>query len=193
LPSSIFPAPSSLGFEKRKLSADQWRSVGMIHLVITLIRIWGHSQGRQQQMLNNYMHLVTAAYITSLRSTSEELASRYLHHFKDYLSGVLELYKEARIQPVHHTCLHFERLLVGLGLVHSWRTWAFEHFNYTLQRTKMNMCFGELELTFVNDACRAANLQLLLNSPWLPAKMKDLCSSFQQAFKSKLHGTQLND
>lgn len=116
-------------------------------------------------MLNNYMHLVTAVYIASSTSTSEELASHYSHHFKNYLSGVLDLYKEAKIQPIHHACLHFERLLVGLGPVHSWRTWAFECFNYTLQRTKMNMHFGELELTFVNDACRETNLQLLLNSP----------------------------
>ncbi|KIO11732.1 hypothetical protein M404DRAFT_68337, partial [Pisolithus tinctorius Marx 270] len=65
------------------------------------------------------------------------------YHFKSYLSGVLDLYKEAKIQPVHHACLHFERLLVELGPVHSWRTWAFECFNYTLQRTKTNMRFGE--------------------------------------------------
>ncbi|KAI6011703.1 hypothetical protein BKA83DRAFT_4571787 [Pisolithus microcarpus] len=123
LPSFIFPAPSLLGFEKRKLSANQWHS------------------GRQWQMLNNYMHLVTAVYIASLWSTSEELAGCYMYHFKSYLLGILELYKEARVQPVHHACLHFERLLVGLGPVHSWRTWAFEHFNYMLQRTKTNMHF----------------------------------------------------
>jgi hypothetical protein len=52
---------------------------------------------------------------------------------------------------------------------------------------------GELELTFVNDACRAANLQLLLNSPRVPAEMKDLHGPFHQAFKSKLRGTRLND
>ncbi|KAI6011716.1 hypothetical protein BKA83DRAFT_4501948 [Pisolithus microcarpus] len=175
LPSFIFPAPSLLGFEKRKLSANQWHS------------------GRQWQMLNNYMHLVTAVYTASLKSTSEELAGRYTYHFKSYLSGILELYKEARVQPVHHACLHFERLLVGLGPVHSWRTWAFERFNYMLQRTKTNMHFGELELTFVNDTCRAANLQLLLNSPQLPVAMKDLCNPCNQAFKSKNCGTQLDD
>ena len=47
LPSCVFPAPLALGVEKRKLSANQWHSVGMIHLVITLICIWGHSHGRQ--------------------------------------------------------------------------------------------------------------------------------------------------
>jgi len=147
LPSFIFPAPSDLGDEKRKLSTDQWRSVGMIHLVITLVRLWGHSQGREWQMLNNYMHLITAIYIASLRSTSNDLASDYTDHFKNYLSGVMELYKEAKVQPVHHACLHFEKLLVGLGPVHSWRTWAFERFNYMLQRTKTNMRFGAGLLT----------------------------------------------
>jgi len=142
LPSFVFPAPTTLGNEKRKLSADQWRSAGMIHLVITLIQIWGRSEGRQRQMLNNYMHLVTAIYIANLRSTSGELASNYTDHFKRYLLGVLDLYKEAKLQSVHHACLHFEQLLVGLGPVHSWRVWAFERFNYKLQRTKTNMRFG---------------------------------------------------
>ncbi|KIN92905.1 hypothetical protein M404DRAFT_104897, partial [Pisolithus tinctorius Marx 270] len=128
--------------EKRKLSTDQWQSVGMIHLVITLIWIWGHSEGRQHEMLDNYMHLVTAIYIANLHSTSWELVSHYTEHFKCYLSGVLDLYKEAKLQPVHHACLHFERLLVGLGPVHSWRAWAFKHFNYRPQRTKTNMHFG---------------------------------------------------
>ena len=114
----------------------------MIHLVITLIRIWGRSEGRQRQMLNNYMHLVTAIYIANLCSTSRELASNYTDHFKHYLLGVLDLYKEAKLQSVHHACLHLEQLLVGLGPVHSWRAWAFERFNYKLQRTKTNMCFG---------------------------------------------------
>ena len=36
LPSFVSPAPSSFGSEKRKLTADQWHSVGMIHLVISL-------------------------------------------------------------------------------------------------------------------------------------------------------------
>jgi len=50
LPSFVFPAPSDLGDEKRKLSVDQWRSVGMIHLVITLVHLWGHSLSRTKQV-----------------------------------------------------------------------------------------------------------------------------------------------
>ncbi|KAI6098684.1 hypothetical protein F5141DRAFT_1010583, partial [Pisolithus sp. B1] len=123
-------------------------SVGMIHLVITLIQIWGHSEGGQCEMLNNYMHLITAIHIASLRSTSRGLASHYTDHFKHYLLGVLDLYKEAKLQLVHHACLHFEQLLVGLGPVHSWRAWAFEYFNYRLQRTKTNMHFGVCLLEF---------------------------------------------
>lgn len=132
----------------------------MIHLVITLIRIWGRSEGRQRQMLNNYMHLVTAIYIANLCSTSRELASNYTDHFKRYLLGVLDLYKEAKLQSVHHACLHLEQLLVGLGPVHSWRAWAFERFNYKLQRTKTNMCFGACLLSVhatVTD-CAQVNL-----------------------------------
>lgn len=193
LPSFVLPAPTRFGSEKRKLTADQWRSVGMMHLVITLVRLWGDEQGRMRHMLNNYMHLVTAIYIGSLRTTSRHYAGLFTKHFKLYLEGVVELYKEGKIQSVHHSCLHFEPLLLGFGPVHAWRAWAFERYNYLLQQTKTNMRFGELELTFMNDACRAANLASLLTDSNMSPELKDLWPAFQKAFLSDRRGTRLSD
>ncbi|KAH7905295.1 hypothetical protein BJ138DRAFT_973937, partial [Hygrophoropsis aurantiaca] len=142
LPSFLSPLPWQFGHETRKLSADQWRSVGMIHLVVTLIRLWGFDGGRKGLMLFNFMHLVTAIHIANMRTMSPALANYYTYHCKLYLEGLLSLYKEAKIQPTHHLSLHLESLLVELGPVHSWRAWAFERFNYMLQKTKTNLRFG---------------------------------------------------
>ena len=143
LPSFVSPAPCHFGSEKRKLTADQWRLVGMIHLVVSLVRLWGNEQGRKCLMLNNFMHLITAIHIASLWSTSRCHAELFTRHYKFYLEGVVELYKEGKIQSVHHACLHFESMLLGFGPVHAWRAWAFECYNYLLQRTKTNMRFGK--------------------------------------------------
>jgi hypothetical protein len=48
-------------------------------------------------------------------------------------------------------------------------------------------------MTFMNDACRAANLPPLLFSDMLPDAMKSLWPAFQKAFRSDIRGTRLND
>jgi hypothetical protein len=141
LPSFVSPAPR-VGQVKRTPSADHWRSMATIHLVITLIRLWGPETGRKRDMLQNFMHLITAIQIASLRNTSPALIDSYQFHFKTYLEGILRLYPEAKMQPYHHICLHLGMLLHAFGPVHSWRAWAFERYNYMLQNTKTNHRFG---------------------------------------------------
>ncbi|KIO05132.1 hypothetical protein M404DRAFT_9134 [Pisolithus tinctorius Marx 270] len=193
LPSFIAPAPAHFGSEKRTLSADQWRSVSTIHLVITLIRLWGLDSGRKGEMLTNFMHLVTAVHLVNSRTTSRAVAKDYTFHMMEYLQGYCRLYKEAKIQPSHHLSLHMETLLMMFGPVHSWRTWPFECYNYTLQNIKTNRKFGELELTYINDSCRSANLVACLFNGNVPAALKELWPAFQQAFRADIRGTRIND
>lgn len=150
LPSFVSPAPK-LSQVKRTPSADHWRSIGTIHLVITLIRIWGPETGRKRDMLDNFMHLITAIQIASMRSMSPALISRYQFHFHKYLEGILKLYPEAKMQPYHHISLHLGILLEAFGPVHSWRAWAFERYNYMLQNTKTNKKFGMWVLESIHN------------------------------------------
>jgi hypothetical protein len=144
LPSFVSPAPNLIGSEKRKLSADQWRSMGTIHLVITLIRLWGFNDGRKGEMLKNFMHLITAIHIANLRTTSDDLADYFSFQYNAYLEGYKALYKESKIQPTQHLLVHFAMLLKTFGPPHAWRAWAFERFNYKLQQIKTNSRFGQL-------------------------------------------------
>ncbi|KAG2088624.1 hypothetical protein BD769DRAFT_1396214 [Suillus cothurnatus] len=52
---------------------------------------------------------------------------------------------------------------------------------------------SEMEMTFINDACRAANLPALLSSNRLPDAMTSLWPEFQKTFHSDIRGTRLND
>ncbi|KAL6300924.1 hypothetical protein BKA93DRAFT_819200 [Sparassis latifolia] len=143
LPSSIAPGPTKFGSKKTKLKADQWRVVGTIHLVVTLIRLWGHGSGRKRAMLNNFMHLVTAVQLARMHTTSEANIALYQFHFKEYLKGFVELYKDASIHPTHHMGLHISSFLKDFGPSHSVRTFAFERMNLTLQNIPTNMKSGE--------------------------------------------------
>ena len=136
------PGPRRLGVTEQKMTADKCRSVGTIQLVITLIRLWGHEIGRKRDMLFNFMHLISALHIASMRSTSKAHIEKYTYHYKAYLEGYVQLYKEAAVHPNHHLCLHLGLFLRLFGPVHSWRAWVFERFNYMLQNIKTNSKSG---------------------------------------------------
>lgn len=139
LPSWIEPAPRNWGTtEHGKLSADQWRVLCTIHLPITLISKWNDSGLRHAAMLANFMNLVTAVRIASMRVTNDEYIALYDHHIFSYISGILELYKDADIKPNHHLSLHLGQFLQTFGPVHAYRTFAFERINYMMQKMKSN-------------------------------------------------------
>ncbi|KAG1730194.1 hypothetical protein EDB19DRAFT_1897095 [Suillus lakei] len=150
LPSFMTAAPK-VAADKRTPTADHWRSIGLIHLVITLIRLWGQDERCKGDMLHNYMHLVMAIHISNMQSMLNDKIDLYSYHYKKYFCGVLDLHKEARIRPVHHMGFHYDMLLRAFGPVHSWWAWAFERFNYTLQNIKTNSKFGRLLIWFLSS------------------------------------------
>ncbi|KAI6099082.1 hypothetical protein F5141DRAFT_1066671 [Pisolithus sp. B1] len=183
LPSFLSPGLPKFGSQRCTLSTDEWRSVGTIHL---------------GQMLDNFMHLISAIHLANLRSISSQDIADYSFHMDSYLCGFSELYKEAKIQPTHHLSLHFSTLLTLFGPVHSWRAWSFEHYNYILQNIETNRKFG-VKLSFVECHAfiehhnRASNLAVCLLGSRIPGVLEKLWSTFQQTFHSDIHGTRLND
>ena len=142
-PSWITPAPLDWGTPKRgKLSADHWKVICIIHLPITLIRLWGYDDGRKHDMLLNFMDLVMAVQIANMRIISEKHIILYEKLMMRYLIKFKSLYKDAKIKPTHHVSLHIGDFLRNFGPVHAYRTPAFERYNYMLQRENTNMKFG---------------------------------------------------
>ena len=59
--------------------------------------------------------------------------------------------------------------------------------------TLSNPFTGELELTFINDSCRSANLVACLFNGSVPEALKELWPAFQHAFRADIQGTRIND
>lgn len=152
LPSWVSKGPAHPGEAKGgKLTADQWRSFFTINLPITLTRLWGGEPlgSTKAKMLENFMHLVAAVRIASLRNITEERIRLYEEHMHLYLTTLLDLYPGTEITPYQHMALHFGQYLQRFGPTHGWRCFAFERFNYLLQQTPTNAISGLSSVYFI--------------------------------------------
>ncbi|KAI5987311.1 hypothetical protein F5J12DRAFT_728555 [Pisolithus orientalis] len=165
LPSWMTRPPCNLGSPGHgELRADQWRSACLVHLVITLVCLWGHFHvgSQEKSMLDNYIALVIAVWWATRRSTSDdhvEIVNSYLHY---YLTSLVKLYTTEALQPSHHLSLHLSQCIQLFGPVHGWWSFPFEHFNGIIQQYHTNNKIGELELTFMKAFCQGGNLHALL-------------------------------
>lgn len=138
LPSCISAAPREVGGHARTLSADEWRSFASVHLIITLVRLWRFGGERKRQMLDNYLHLIAAIQIASLRSTSSDHIAAYEFHYREYLEGFKQLYKEVPLNPSNHFAQHYGEVLSNFGSAHPIRAWAGERLNKLLRMAPKN-------------------------------------------------------
>ena len=144
-PSWMSTAPAHPGESKwGKFSADQWRTFCTQVLPITLIRLWGSKPkgSRERDMLDNFMHLVSAIKLATMRKMTPSRIAQYEHHMHTYLQTLLKLYPDITITPYQHLSLHFGSLLERFGPTHAWRCFPFERYNYVMQQIPTNQKFG---------------------------------------------------
>ncbi|PPQ75273.1 hypothetical protein CVT24_007401 [Panaeolus cyanescens] len=207
LPTWVSPAPSHPGGAKSgKLTADQWKTFCTVNLVITLNRLWGKSaqpddeqcatRKRQGEMLENFMHLVSAVKLASMRTMSPERIQQYTEHMHKYLCKLQVLYPWTSITPYQHTALHLPDFLRRFGPTHGWRCFPFERYNYILQSTLTNNRFGDLERTIFKRFCHAQNLRIIMEGCRLPQSVLPLVRQWQQQHihaKAAVQGTLHDD
>jgi hypothetical protein len=146
-PSWLDPAPKHPGERKwGKFTADQWRTFCTINLPITLIRLWGgkDKKSREYQMLENFMHLVAAIKLATMRKMTPARIQQYKSHISQYLSSLLDLYPHTSITPYQHLSLHFGDHLERFGPNQAWRCFPFERYNFLMQQIPTNDKFGML-------------------------------------------------
>ncbi|KAI9059347.1 hypothetical protein FKP32DRAFT_1579810, partial [Trametes sanguinea] len=142
LPAWVDRVPANVGTKERgKLSADQWHVFCVVNLPIILIRKWGLSGGRQREMLDNFMDLVTEVVVGNLLEMSEEAIRIYEVAALSYLCKAKELY-DFKVTPNLHNSIHIPFFLRFFGPLHPIRTFFSERMNYLLQQTNTNMHFG---------------------------------------------------
>jgi hypothetical protein len=194
LPSWVNQAPMRFGLKSHgKLSASQWHTVCTIHLPITLTRLWGKESGYKQHMLENFLCLVAAVDLGTARTVSQETIQLYEKTMMTYLTTMKNLYPEATIKPNHHCALHISDFSKGFGPIHSIQTSGFERMNYKLQLTNTNYKFGEMEATFMNKACQAANIRSLIGNSSIQPHMADLVTAFEAFLSQDKQGTQIRN
>ena len=147
MPSWIGRIPWDVGSKKaRKLSADQWRLLCSVHLVITLVRLWGPlpTDTREHQLLENFMHLAAVTVLVSYRSMTFSRIKLYVEHLLSWLHGTVHLFPGISLESNQHMSLHMPTFLFQLGPTHAWRAFAYERWNHELQLINTNMHFGKL-------------------------------------------------
>ena len=151
LPSRISPVPRGVGSPSSgKLTADQWRTFCTVHLVVSLIRLWGNerSDTRRSQMLVNFLHLVSLTNLLHMRNMTPERIESITKENLAYLQGLRTLYPGFSLVPKHHMALHLPEMLRDFGPVHAWRTFAFERLNQIFQNTLTNGISGGCYVRF---------------------------------------------
>lgn len=147
LPSWLSPAPPNWGTAARgKLSADNWKMVGTIHLPVTLIWIWRNEKGRKRELLDNFMDLVTAVRLSNMRVASAEQIDAYDHHISRYVSALGDLFGLKSLLPNHHGALHVGDNLRRFGPSQSHGASFYERHISFFHRINNNRKIGESQL-----------------------------------------------
>ncbi|RXW15897.1 hypothetical protein EST38_g9952 [Candolleomyces aberdarensis] len=176
LPNWITPVPRDWGTIRRgKLSADNWRIICCIHLPITLIRLFGSAEGRRRALLDNFMRLVSAARIATMRRSSQAQVDAYNSHIL-----------------AHHAALHIGDILARFGPKHSHDSPHYERYIRFFHRMNTNNKIGEIEGTYLRSAVRNANiLALLTDSQSVRELVEKLLDRMRVHEKERLRGFRL--
>ena len=152
-PTWVPSIPSNLGNASHgKLKADQWRTLGITHLPLSLTRLWGlhdSNDPRSQkckEILDVTISLISAVVLASSRITSPAIATAYLIHMKAYMEGIKKLFPHYRFRANHHMALHLYDYLRRFGPVHGWWTFPFERLIGMLERIPTNFKIGMLTI-----------------------------------------------
>ncbi|KAG8902757.1 hypothetical protein FRB99_004148 [Tulasnella sp. 403] len=192
LPTGIRKAPEHMGSAGHgKLSADEWRSACTIHMPVTLVRLWGlqAEDSRFFRILDNFIHLIIAIYLSVARETSPEHRQKFISHMILYLEEFRNLFPQESSTPNQHLSLHLPDLFCDFGPVHPWWTMPFERFNGLLQRITTNFRFSHIETTMMKRFCQAANLRGLIADRALPDPLTQIYPSIDPLIKGMYRGT----
>ncbi|KAF9642264.1 hypothetical protein BDM02DRAFT_3193584 [Thelephora ganbajun] len=96
-----------------------------------------------------------------------------------YLNTMKTLFKDVKIQPIHHAALHAGDFLWLFGPNHS--VWAFggERYLEVLGLQNINNKSGELKAMFMTSVCRSSNLQALVDTCNLPEQAEPLLTAYR--------------
>ena len=134
------------------LKANEWWTLGTIHLPIALISSWGegtpHASTKEAahflQVLKHTMCLVSAVIIASKHYLSSSHSSDYPEQMLTYLSDLQSIHPSANFCPYHHLSLHLPYIFHLFGPSHCFWTYPFERLIGWIQCLLSNHKIGTL-------------------------------------------------
>ena len=139
MPSWISSVPQRVGASgSGKVKADQWRTLGLIHLPISLAILWRNPDIQKTRLLHITLSLLSAMTVASSHITSRQHAKVYLYYMKQYVEGLKQMFHKFKLHPNHHMALHLQEYLIQYGPVHSWWTFPFERLIGLIQLIPSN-------------------------------------------------------
>ncbi|KAK4698216.1 hypothetical protein P7C70_g8067, partial [Phenoliferia sp. Uapishka_3] len=184
LPTWVTRVPQNIGEPSHgRLKADEWFILFSVHLSVALVDLWTSPQStrRQDALLQNFHHLVSAVHLSTRYSTSNSDAKQYLDHILQYRQTIRKLWPAQNSVPNHHLAVHTHKLLERLGPTPAYSAWAGERTNGILASTHNNGHLAQADFTFLRQFCRRGNLRVLINNlkHAYPTELSDLLSPFQ--------------
>lgn len=126
-PSWMKPSPKQFGtVHFGKISAEEWKTIVLVSLIITLCRTWtGAYTGtadmendlvrRRSEYFNNLVHLSISIRLGQRRLITDTSLDLYDWHIRFYLEGFKVLYPDEDIRPYQHYALHLPDILRRWG------------------------------------------------------------------------------
>ena len=165
------------------INADEWCSLIIVYLPITLISLWRSSPQDQHgltKILDHTMDLVSAVYLAYAQTMMPTWAASYHCCIASYVGKLKEMYSTLRARPNHHATFHIYDYLLLFSSIHAWWTFPFEHLIGILQQLSTNHQLGwyihsavvlsdihsqtgELEATMIQSFLKATKLHAWLS------------------------------
>lgn len=138
------PPPNFATTDHGKLAAEEYKSLSLVSLPITLIRLWSNADAPFQKRLDHFLHLSVAIRILAYQSLTAHDISLFEFHYQEYLNGLKSLYPFSSIVPVQHLGLHIPYFMRELGPSTRYSENTCEMFIGILEEISTNSRLGVL-------------------------------------------------
>ncbi|CAE6425148.1 unnamed protein product [Rhizoctonia solani] len=186
IPAWLKNPPKNFGtISHGKIGAEEYKSLAMVSMTISLVRIWHNAGDAYIQRLNHFLHLMLAVRVLALQSISKSNIGEFTYHYQQYLRNLKALYPHCTVVPTQHLGLHIPKFLEKFGPATRFNENPCEMFIGMLQEVPTNWRVGELEYTFHKEFALASNLEARLIEPAVREALGEVGSLIQDYFNTR--------
>ncbi|KAG9099708.1 hypothetical protein FRC06_004926 [Ceratobasidium sp. 370] len=143
LPSWLKKPPTNFATaEHGKLASEEYKSLSLISLPITLIRLRSTVSPETQEYFDHFLHLSVVIRILSYQSLTSHDILLFEYHYQQYVNNLKRLYPFDSVTPVQHLGLHIPYFLRKLGPSTRYSENTCEMFIGMLQEMTTNSRLG---------------------------------------------------